>query len=193
MSNPAFIVEGDQERKIVKKLCGNCRIPKIGNGDDFPISKIAEIICSHIKSFNNRYYPIVVIFDREQRNESVDTIISNVKNYLKKEKVTDEVIIGIPDRSLESWIMPFINEEGSFVTEPVSNFDGYKCKNELNSIIINGNKKGKNNYRDYHETGSGVDMFLKHVVPEKLAKVSPSFEKFYVETKKYLPNCQWFN
>ena len=192
MSNPAFIVEGEQERKIVKKLCGNCPIPKIGNGDDFQLSTIADKICDHIKSFGTRYYPIFVIFDREQRVESVDDIVSTIRDILNKNQVTDEVVIGIPDRSLESWIMPFIDEEGSFIPDPIKNCDGEKWKNNLNSKILRGNKKGKNEFRAYHETGSGVDMFIKYVKPEKLAEVSPSFKKFYVETKKRLPNCRWF-
>ena len=194
MSNPAFIVEGVQERKIIQNLCPDIKGPirLIPNGEKVPIKIIADRIYYNIKSFSERNYPILVIFDREDRIESTDSIINEIsKNLeLKKRNITENIIFGVPDKTLESWIIPFIDESGNFKPEPSSGFEGTKnWKNELKRRI----RMDGNDYEHYSETGTGVDMFLKYVIPYELAKVSPSFKKFYVETKTRFPNCRWFN
>ena len=70
MSNPAFIVEGLQERRIIERLCHNFRtlIPTVTNGDeDELLEVIANEIIEHIISFNNKHNPIFVILDREKK------------------------------------------------------------------------------------------------------------------------------
>ena len=107
MVNPAFIVEGFQEKKIIQKLCAGCIIKRLEvNGKFVSLPKIATGIQRHINSFGNRHNPIIVIFDRESRIESSEVIIQNIRNILKQIHSADfvnNIIFGVPDRKFEAW------------------------------------------------------------------------------------------
>ena len=81
MTNPAFIVEGQQEKMIVQELCPSQPVRLLGvNGKYVSYGKIASVIDSKLISFGNKYYPIIIIFDRENRTDSSDLIIKSVCN-----------------------------------------------------------------------------------------------------------------
>ena len=71
MPDPAFLIEGHMEKKILQSVCPGVPIRRIEcNGEDVAMSVMAKFIETHIRLLNNRYYPIVIIFDREGREST---------------------------------------------------------------------------------------------------------------------------
>ena len=185
MTKPAFIVEGQQEKLIVQELCPGRPVRLLGvNGKFVSYSKIASMIDNKLVSFGNRFYPIVVIFDRENRSDSSDLIIQSVCSHLQEfrsQEFIDNMIFGVPDRKIESWLMPFVDNNGSFNSNPKGEFEGKNCFGMLKKRISK--KDGQ-----YKKTKQGVSYFTQ-INPVELAKVSPSFANFYVKAKSI--NCRW--
>ena len=187
MSNIAFIVEGQQEKKIIEQICNfDCVIRSIPNGHKMPIKKMAEVIYGHCRSFGNRHYPVVVIFDREdeKRSNSVFDMTSKIQYELEliQPKITSTMIFGVPDLTLESWILPFVGKNGIFTKTPVGGFEGKRCLGKLEKRLSDGGIT-------YDKTGNGVSIFVNKVLPHELSKVSASFKLFYDKVK---PHCDWF-
>lgn len=64
MSRPAYLVDGQTEQKVIRKICPSQPVKLIGcNGDAVCLSEIAKRISTHINLFNNNYYPIICIID----------------------------------------------------------------------------------------------------------------------------------
>ena len=185
MAKPAFIVEGQQEQEIVRKICPGHRVVRLGvNGKSVTFAKIAETLRLRILSFNNLYHPIFVIFDREKRTESVQEIINNVCNELEKFpnfKIAQDLIFGIPDRKFEAWILPFIDSNGNLTENPTNEFEGTECKSELIRRLY---KRGIK----YNKTRDGVNLFPQ-INPNKLLQVSNSFSLFSERAKEH---CKWY-
>ena len=191
MENPAFIVEGDQEQLIVKKLCPGRKVVKFKgvkgtNGKKVSCCEIANIIQRNLDIFGDRHYPIFVIFDREGRVESSESIICNVLTELKKENsedVMDNIVIGVPDRKIEAWILPFVDKNGEFVDVPLKNCEGKHCLGKLKKLF-------KNTPSGYSKTIEGVTYFTR-INPNELARISSSFRQFYEQASKKI-SCRWF-
>lgn len=182
MTKPAFIVEGYQEQKIVQTICANSKVVLLGsNGNAVNINHIFKKIKAHVKIFNNRYYPIFVIFDREDRKLTCEEIIDEIFNLLENEGMKkDQFIFGIPDRKIESWIIPFIDPNGCFTDDPVDEFEGKNCLGKLE-------KRLQETGEAYNKSTNGIRLFTK-IHPEKLAQVSSSFAYFYRSAKEH---CIW--
>ena len=185
MPNPAFIVEGHQEQMIIRELCPGQPVQKLGvNGKYVSYEKIASVIDIKMTSIGNSYYPFVVLFDRENRNDSSDEIIESICNKLEKFRSRDFVasmIFGVPDRKIESWLLPFIDNYGNFTDSPIGEYEGKNCLGELRNRF-----SGRVN--KYKKTEQGVSYFTQ-IKPRELAKVSPSFKKFY-DSVTEIP-CRW--
>ena len=190
MTKPAFIVEGFQEQKIVYELCPGCRTLRLNtNGKLVKLEKIAEMIQDNLISFGNRYHPIVVVFNREGRVESSQAIIEGVRKNLEKfqkREFIDKMIFGVPDRKLEAWLLPFIDERGNFVDKPTEGHEGFSCLGELESRMLKASEVG------YNKTDNGVTIFKK-INPMKLSTVSASFQSFLIETESNGLNCRWLS
>ena len=191
MNNPGFIVEGKQEKKILERICPNQTIRKISNGHKTPLAVIAKDIFAELKSFNSYCYPVIVIFDREnkKRKNNIEEIVKEVRSELKDLEtqktrgMTDGIIFGIPDLTLETWILPFVDEYGKFTTKPAQGYDGERCLGKLENRL---EKAGI----QYDKAGNGVKMFVDNVDPIELSTVSPSFKSFYDQIK---PHCKWYH
>ena len=92
------------------------------------------------------------------------------------------MIFGVPDRKIESWLLPFVNKNGNFNSSPVGEYEGKNCYYLLKKRISS--KDGQ-----YKKTKQGVSYFTQ-INPVELAKISPSFKYFY-ERAKLIP-CRWF-
>lgn len=187
MTKPAFIVEGFQEQKIVYELCPGCRALRLNtNGKLVKLEKIAEMIQDNLLSFGNRYHPIVVVFDRENRIESSQAIIDGVRKNLEKFQSRDfinNMIFGVPDRKLEAWLLPFIDKNGNFVNKPSDQHEGHPCLGELENRMSETFEGG------YNKTGNGVSI-IKKIDPIKLSLVSASFRSFLSKSNDL--KCRWF-
>ena len=187
MANPAFIVEGFQEQKIIQQLCNDCRVVRLeGNGRFLTLGQVAQDVNQKFTRFGNRHFPVFVILDREKRSDSSEEIIRQLKKELTsyQTNVDKTFIFAIPDRKLEAWILPFVDKSGNFVNSPLSGHDGKECEKELKRRLKHRDKT------PYKKAKSGVKLFIDLVNPKELAKVSPSFKTLFDNGRMY---CRWLH
>lgn len=182
MPNPAFIVEGDMEQRILGRICRGQPIRRIGcNGDDVPIERVCEFIGAQIKTLNNRHYPIFVLFDREKRSETVEEISSQVALELEKLGYGEiDVRVFVADREFEDWYL----------------LDRETICHEFDIPDLVGPLKGKGGlarlispYIKYHETTVGVDLFF--LVSHKTIADNCSVYKRLIENAVEV-ECRYF-
>lgn len=153
MPKPAFIVEGQMEQKIIARLCPGHPVRRIGcNGDKVPIERVCDFIASQIRLLGNRNHPIIVIFDREKRDESVAELSARALNALLNHGLGDcDIRLFIADREFEDWYLKDIPGVcANFNLKPKNGeFSG---KSGLARLIESATQ--------YHETTIGVDLFF---------------------------------
>ena len=174
MIKPAFLVEGDLEQKFVQNTCPGCPVQKINcNGDDVSVASIAKRVGTLGRLLHKKHSPLVVVFDREKRTDSPDEIESLFRKELQAEDIQVPVIVGIPDRDIENWILAdlevFQQAIGANPGDDKTIYEGQKGK----TII----KKQLGQGRSYVETIDGV-AWLKSCRPDIMSKNSFSFAKF---------------
>ncbi|MDA8089573.1 MAG: DUF4276 family protein [Nitrospiraceae bacterium] len=185
MSNPAFIVDGHQEQKIIQQICPNSPVRMLNcNGKDVALPAAAERIASLIRLMGNKYYPYIIVFDRESRVASASQIKESLEKLIRSEGISDDLVIGVPDRMIENWIL--------------ADWDNVKSKGKLKSSKILPICEGRNgkglikrllpNDGKYQETIQGVDWFLGINVKIAFEK-SPSFREFSGTLRKV--GCKW--
>ncbi len=181
MSKAAFLVEGELEKKFVEKIYPNHPVQKIGcNGDEVCIEAISKHIATKCRLYNNRYYPIIIIFDREDRTASISELKRDLLTQLSIEGINDTFIVGISNRMVENWILADeeIVKQYTNTKKPFLNtFEGLDGKKEIKKFLPT-----------YHETTDGVELLLKcraSIIKNK----SISFTEFFND----LPdnNCYW--
>jgi hypothetical protein len=167
MSNPAFIVDGFTEKLIIQNICPGRPISRTDlNGKNVTIEAIAKKMASLIRLFNNRNYPIIIIIDKENRQQSIYEIAELLYEKLQELNINClDLRIGVADRMVENWIVADWNSLN--VTEPKpQNTDG------IHSVSIIKRLRGS-----YNKTTDGVDMFL-HANPSEMYNNSESFRTF---------------
>lgn len=173
MINPAFIVDGYTELKIIQHLCPNRPIKRTDlNGKFVKIPLIVKRIASHIRLLGNKYYPIIVLVDKEEREISCVTMIEQIKQGLIEHGLGNQDIrVGVADRMIENWIISDWNSlDGKPKDKPK------KCEGMNGSAVI---KKLKGNY---NKTTDGVDYFIS-ACPKTMFANSDSFRHFINELK----------
>lgn len=182
-TNPAFLVDGFTEKLVIEKLCPNTKINRINcNGHSVSLESIAKRIVSLTRLLNNRYYPIIVIVDREDREISAEEMAANLKDEIERYGLKDDIRIGICDRMIENWIL---SDKTTF---------SECCNVEVNDAMVfegvNGKSFIKKTFPLYQETTDGVSMLLK-ANPVAMAKNSLSFRNFTQIIQDI--NCNWLN
>ncbi len=182
MIKPAFFVDGQTEQRALHKLCPGNPIRLIGcNGKTVSMLAIAKRLATQIKLLNNRHYPIIVLIDRETRNESAESLKKELHEELKKLDIHDDVLIGICDRMIENWILADKSNVLKYTAKKIKwkkkNYEGTKGKSEL-----------KKHFKEYHETTDGVNL-LSSSNPKLLYENSLSFREFVDTIEKI--NCIW--
>ncbi|MGL4956642.1 MAG: DUF4276 family protein [Bacteroidales bacterium] len=178
MSKPAFFVDGQTEQKIVQRLCPNCPVQITGlNGRDTKISAIAQKLASLIRALGNKYYPIIILLDKEKRDISVEEMAQNVKEGLNKAGLENQDIrIGIADRMIENWIIA-----------DWDSFEQHQSK-PPQTEGVNGAEVIKRAKKTYHKAIDGVKYFCA-ANPSIISQNSPSY-KHFIEQLKGL-NCNY--
>ena len=106
MTKPAFLVEGDLEQKFIQATCSKCPVQKINcNGYEVSVESIAKRVGSLARLLHKRYSPIIVVFDREGRDASLEEIEMEFMALIGREEIEVPIIVGIPDRDIENWIL----------------------------------------------------------------------------------------
>jgi len=183
MNNPAFLVDGNLEQKFIQRSCPGKTVNRINcNGEDVEVSAIVSRIATQCRLLGNKYYPIVVIIDRESRDISTEELCTQILAGLRGEGITDKLIVAASNRMIENWILAdpeVVRQHPNFQKAPPAKCEG-----------LNGKKLMKECIRYYHETTIGVDLLLK-CRASYLRKNSESFAYLY----KKLPSkrCWWLN
>lgn len=152
LPNPAFIVEGHMEQKLIRSLCPGQPVNRIGcNGDAVKIDRMCEFVSTQIRALGNRNYPIIILFDREKRGESRETLRNQMLEQLALRGFGDQDIrVFIADREFEDW---YLLDQDSIIRH-------YKL------LPVRTRRTGKSGVKaifeqmgPYNETRTGVDMF----------------------------------
>ncbi len=186
MTNPAFIVDGQMEKKIVQNLCPGQPVRLMNcNGKDVTYEAAAKHAVTLIRLLK-RYYPIIIVFDRENRDDSSEVVAKLLHEAIFKHNIRNvSIIIGVPDCMIENWILADISAINSYynLNPPItqSNFEGTNGKSCLRSII-----------RNYHysETQDGHLIFNICNVSTSYNN-SASFRNFFSLAKS--TNCTWLS
>lgn len=184
MSNPAFIVDGYTEMRIIQQIHPVKHLPIRRtdlNGKNVSIKAIAAKIASIIRSLGNRYYPIIILVDREKRAISFLEMCIQIRAELLLNGITDQDLrIGVPDRMIENWLIAdWVNLTGDAAKEP----------NETDGI--NGASLIKNLRGSYDKINDGVEI-VSSCNFEKVYAKSPSFKYFADQLKDINCPCLQF-
>lgn len=175
----AFIVEGQMEQRIVQSLCTNAPVRLIGtNGKNVAMKAIASRVGAQMRLLRN-CYPFVVLFDREQRQQSCDVLRQELLVELENEKVdVEQVIVGVADRNIENWILACSNVRAKYNIQGPT--EGCNGKARLKAALHAANEQ-------YGETTIGVELFRGIDVRAALA-ASASFNQF---AELVVSHCLW--
>lgn len=167
MSNPAFIVDGFTEKLVIGSLCPGKPVSRTDlNGKSVTIDAIANKVASLIRLLNNRHYPIIVVIDREEREESCGNLCQELGNKLNALGLDDQDIrICFADRMFENWIIADWDVLETDKEKPEFT-EGLKGSSEIKKIL-----------GSYHKTTEGVELFLKCNL-ETIYQHSESFRNF---------------
>lgn len=175
-----ILVEGRMEQRIVQRLCPDVPVRLIGtNGRDVTPNALAKRAATLIRLMKHQR-PILVIFDREDRRESCDDLREAFLSSLCECDIDNEVIVGIPDKMIENWILACPKFRRKYKFHETA--DGSNGKAKLK-------EKLKDSGVDYHETTIGVELFCG-ISSKKAAQNSKSLRKFADSISEH---CAWAN
>ncbi|MCG6205398.1 DUF4276 family protein [Rhodopseudomonas sp. HC1] len=179
----AFIVDGLTEKKIIQRLCPGSPIRTTGmNGKDVALKAIAKAANSLIKLFRGRYYPIVIIVDREGRAQSAIDIERDLTRLLVElGAVENELIVCSPDRMIENWMLAdtkYLFE--IYDVQAPTPCEGLHGKQTLKRLLATKNIS-------YHETTVGVDI-LSNCDPHAISERAESFQRLMERAQFF---CRW--
>jgi hypothetical protein len=185
MAVPAFIVEGQFEQRVIQLVCPGHKVVLLGaNGDDVSAPALTARIETHFRRFSNRYFPIVVIFDRERRKSTPAQIEQELRELLSIKGIdAGQFIFFISDRDIEVLFLCHIGEDGNFVDDGcprTKQVDGLLGEGELRKRL---SRVGVH----YHKTTVGIEMF-KRLRPSILAQKSDNFARFRSGVVEF---CRW--
>lgn len=169
----AFIVEGQMEQKIVQRLAPNSPVVLLGaNGKSVSMGAISRRIGTLYRQFGNRFHPVHILFDREQRSTNCEDLIAELRDLLTEESVPlDQTTISIADRKIETWILYSVDQNGDqFNCCSCSSRDEYEGKLAISELSRRLGRKGLT----YRKTTTGVKLFCS-IDQHKLTALSKSF------------------
>ncbi len=182
--NPAYLVEGHLEQKFIQTVCPGHRVQRINcNGESVNLSQIAKRVGSLGRLLKSKHDLLIIIFDREQRSETSEEIEREFIKHLKDENLETNVIVAVPDRHIENWILADFEtfKAISNTSKSPEEFEGCSGKSKIKSFLPPG--------KPYIETINGV-AWLKACRPVEIAKNSVSFSRLL--TAPSALDCWWF-
>lgn len=180
MTNTAFIVDGDLEKKFLHNVCKGAPVKKVGNGDNCPSHVIAKQAALHIRLMKDKYHNIVVLVDLEKRAVSAASFRDDLSQKIRDLTETSTPIhVFVKDRCVEDWILADHQAVHAYVggNPDLSNASG---KGGLKSIL-------KEHDIIYNETTTGVDL-LRKVHCSRARLRSPTLENICTD---FPIDCWW--
>jgi hypothetical protein len=183
MSKPAFLVDGQLEKRFIQDVCPGSPVRLINcNGDKVSSYAISKRIATHYRLLNKKYSPIIVVVDRETRDISAEEFKGELIRLLIEDNVSENIVLGIADRMIENWILADkenISRYANISVNDIENAEGKGGKYLIKKIIP-----------EYHETTVGVEL-LKKSNPSRMHS-SKSFLDFFNQLQQKI-NCWWLN
>jgi hypothetical protein len=185
MPEVAFIVEGQLEQRVIQLVCPGKKVVLLGaNGDDVKAATICDRIATQFRLFSNRYFPIIVILDREKRAQTCAEFEAELQTELSGRGIDPtQFLFLISDRDFECLFVAHLTLEGEFVATgcPITkDIDGIDGESEVRLRLSNRGVR-------YHKTTTGVDLFKK-IRPSIISKKSANFRKFQSQIVTF---CTW--
>jgi hypothetical protein len=182
---PAILVEGRMEKLLVEALCpGSCVRIINCNGDEVSLEAIAKRVGTLARLEQKRFSPIIVLLDREGRAAESSKIKRELLALLRQENVAVPVIVGVPDRMIENWILADIETVARFIqikTKPSTQpFEGTAGEARLKELLPE--------TFTYVKTIHGVEWF-KNCDSEIISQNSASFREFVSALADL--KCKW--
>jgi len=189
MTNPAFYVDGEMERRIIDEMCGKkSPVRQVPNGDKVTIPVMAKKIATLMR-LNTRYHPHIIITDREKRTETADQMRQEMAKCLVKEGFKEkDFIIAIADRCIENWILADWEEafrKKNITPAPVKFTPADFGKDVIKQLL-------KENHGSYNEPTIGKELFLS-CRPQKLYDNDDNFRYLVNELKAIPFSCRWLD
>lgn len=179
----AFIVDGQTEKKIVQCICPNSvvRMTQL-NGCDVAVSALVKRFVSFIKLFKDRYYPIIIVCDREGRDITAEELEKRILDGLIQSEIPiNNIIVSVPDRMIENWIIA--DKEYMVETIGVADYNVEDGENGKSIIKLMYDGLGLS----YHELAVGASLFPK-LKASRISVRSPSFGRLAKAGANY---CYW--
>ncbi len=180
MTRAAFLVDGHLEQTFIKNNYPGRPVRRINcNGRNVELSTMAKYIATQCRLFDNKHYPIIILIDREDREQLPEEIGKTLHEKLLEEGIEDTIIIGVADRMIENWILAdkeIVNKYKDNKKKIRECCEGQNGKNIIRKCI-----------QHYHETTIGVEL-LETCRASIIIKNSPSFKQFYSQ----LPRSNFF-
>jgi hypothetical protein len=180
----AFIVDGQTEKKILQHVCPDAPIRMTNlNGKDVSVVAIAKPVSSLLKLLKDRYYPVLILVDREDRELSSERIEAELTQELAGQHgiCADNIVVSCPDRMIENWILsdPTLLKTLLDIDCP-TNLEGCAGKGLLKRLLASKNMS-------YHELTIGVQLFIK-IDPRSARTNSASFRRM---ADRVDHSCRW--
>lgn len=174
---PAFIVDGLTEQRFVQSVCKNRPVKILNcNGCSVSSGAIAKRAATIIRVWGGKFFPIVILVDRESREQSAadfqDALVSSIRN----EGITDILVVGVADRMIENWMLgdPSIWPE----EKPMEDIDGFNGLAEVRRRMPN-----------YNKASIGCNLLMNSRASE-IAIRSRSFRAIRDQLENI--KCKWF-
>lgn len=173
----AFLVDGITEQRFIQLVCKNSSVKLTNlNGASVDASALAKRIASLIRIWKGRFRPIVVIVDREKRDESAESFAASLLAKIREEAITDDVIVGVADRMIENWMLadPVVWPHQTLL----DNVDGCAGATTVKKYL-----KG-----NYDKAAVGPQLLFKSR-PSEIRQRSPSFAALVLKLSPL--RCRW--
>jgi hypothetical protein len=162
------------EKLVVEALCPGSAVRTINcNGDEVSLEAIAKRVGSLARLVQKRFSPVVVVVDREARQDPSAKIKRDLSALLIREDINVPIVIGIPDRMIENWILADFEAIARCVKVKTKvsgqEFEGTSGEVKLKQLLPED--------LTYVKTIHGVEWFQK-CDAETIRQHSPSFRDF---------------
>jgi hypothetical protein len=106
MESIVALVEGHLETHFINLTFQNPIVMRpFPNGRDVSADLIIEAIEERLETIDGTLKRVLILFDRENRNETAASLAQKVRNALQKYSVSRSIYIGVADRMAENWIV----------------------------------------------------------------------------------------
>lgn len=173
---PAFLVEGITEQRFIQIVCRDSPVKTINcNGSAVQAGAIAKRAASLIRLWGGRYFPIIILVDREDRVEAAEVFRTSLENAIRAEGVADQLVVGVADRMIENWMLA--NADLWTTAAPPDSVDGFSGSSRLRKLMP-----------AYDKAAHGPDL-LSRTRCSELRKRSASFRSLYERLSTL--RCRW--